>query len=379
LTSQAKDRILGIALAVFIGAYYVLPLEGLHKGLFYALVAASVFWLIPPSFWKFFFVSRFTLICFFYATFQFTSSFWRENIDGEELFEIVRKSFLILLFLGITARAIQQRQFHLMTLLALILAGALGALAHYGIPQGENAARLVDIGRGDNPVQSGALFGLAVIIALYSVLQASLPGPHKWVAVTCLLLALMALILTQSRGAWLACAAALGAFFVLVKCSPRQRLLLLLLGIFALLAGVTLINPADIFARADAFRFAIWQDVFTRSAEHPWLGWGYRTPYSYLLPYGESIYQPHGIYITALFYGGATGLALLLMLLLQSLSDAWKHRQETALPLLLLINSLVFGLFDFSLLITSVQLEWLVFWWPIGILIGLSLREPVRA
>lgn len=164
---------------------------------------------------------------------------------------------------------------------------ALNALGRFGYPQGGVVRYVEDnpelgeraIGTWVDPNAYGGFLLMVGALAGVQVLAARPVTGRRWLAVLCFALIALAVLLTQSRGAWLALAAAAGFVALL-----RYRWLLIL----GVLAGVLLLNlpfmhpfverlsegltGADL---ATQMRFGEYKDALTLIGRYPLIGVGF--------------------------------------------------------------------------------------------------------
>jgi hypothetical protein len=225
----------------------------------------------------------------------------------------------------------------------VIVATVSAALALWHYVPGE---RLTGLGRSLNPVQGGCLYGFALVCGLVLTRQRR----RWWGAAVILLCALLA---TASRGALLG---VLIATLVLFSSRCMRKELMLLGVCCCVLVGMFF---PELLARADSFRFFLWQEAWQRVGGHWLLGLGYRAPFTVTLPYGQTVFQPHSLWITAYYFGAVVGVATLAGLFY----TCWRHGKKP-LSRSLLGYAWVIGLFDYSLLLVNSEIEWLLFWLP---------------
>lgn len=78
-------------------------------------------------------------------------------------------------------------------------------------------------------------------------------------------------------------------------------------------------------------RETIWQAVLERSAERPWLGWGYATPWApwdpafqgWIEDHGQSVLQAHNMWVDILMQLGIVGVVLLGLMYLAFVWRSW--------------------------------------------------------
>jgi O-antigen ligase len=359
--------ILSLLTAIFLSAYYWLESERIHKLIFYASLLPLPIILWGRRSWE---VLRQPIICALvaYLLYQGVSLQWNPLLGFEEAGEWLRKSLLITMFLLVVKHLFLKMEERGVFIFALITALSSAASLLWIDIESLRMGRLIGYGMAENAVQSGILYGIAAIVAYYGLLNYGATS-YRLIFAIALITLLAGLLMTQSRGAMVALILSCGFLFTQQRLTPRMWLLFSLgaCGAFALIGWHY--DWQSLVERLDGYRFTIWEAALSSLSATEWLiGKGFRTPFELTLPYGETIYQTHSIYVAALYQGGALGLLALLTLFGTAIYTLWqnRYRGDAKLWLALSINAMVLGLFDFDLLITGVSLEWLVFWLPIA-------------
>lgn len=370
--------LLGMLLVLFLLAYYGLASAHWHKLLFYPLLPLLLWqWKMQPLHWRQ--PAVFALLGYF--AFLIVNLLWSPIFSGEELGELLRKMLLTLGFVGAVAIAVasyQEAVFARVLKLSVMLAALSAALSMALINLDVlPMQRLIGFGRALNANQSGTLYGVALVAAYYVFLRA--PSKERLITGLCWMVLLVALLLTQSRGALLAAVAAQAVLTLLHPAMTwRKAGIAAAFAVLALWVVSTQVDWHAMLERMDGYRLFIWQDALAQQwSQAPLWGLGYRMPYQVTLPYGETIYQTHSIYVAALYQGGVLGLGALLWMLGAMLRQAWQLRAQVDVPLwlALLVNAVLLGAVDYDILIVNAGLEWLLFWLPIGTVVALGARK----
>ncbi len=354
-----------VLITLCVAGFYALPFKRLHEALFYLALLAAMFQTRGFFPWRLWVQQKLLWAIGGYLIFQWISLGWSSIMGAEEYGEAIRKGLLSVVWMLLLAKAMQnpaQEEVILATTVIVAAVSAALALSHYNTGIYSAGIRLEGFGRSENAVQAGCLYGFALIIALWQFWQ------HRYILAkavayaVCWGVLLVALLATASRGALLA--TMIAHLIILIPYGKKTLKFILPIMIIFIIGIFLLGNPAAWLVRADGFRLEIWQAALALWQSHPLLGLGFRTPFSLTLSDGQVIFQPHSLYITALYYGGICGLLALLLVLGIALKHAWKTRQTSALPLMLVVYGVIIGLFDFSLLLVTMKLEWLLFWLP---------------
>lgn len=364
-----------VLFALFILGYSWLPEARWHKNLYYLTLLSTV----PLLFqhrqnWREW-ISPLTISLFIFMLYQIVSLSWGSVYSPQELGELARKVVLTASFVGIGAVAIARVSFQSSFWLAGIVAFSLTALwALIGWYIGDNAdamERLMQLGRGENANAAGAIIGVGTIACFASLIFAT-ERLKRSVLLCCWLACALALVATQSRGAWLAAAAGHAVLLGFTPALSRKSVAMISLAVIALLlVSIEAIDWEMIIARADGHRLFVWQQALESVTL---LGQGYRTPFEAVLPYGETIYQVHSIYVKALYDGGIIGALLLVALLAMAGLTLWqkRHYPRAILGLALWANAVMFGMVDFDILWVNSGIEWLLFWLPVAMAVATS-------
>lgn len=411
MSAAIKQRILTVLIALVIALYYITDFRYLHEGVFYLLLAAAV--LLPPrdgNYWRGLVrplrKQPLLWVIMAYVLYQWCSLGWSTQFAGSELAEVVRKSKFSLLWMWLAASALKDEREASLLWPVMVIAAAVSA--GMSLPDGAAYSadgRLIGYGRSENAVQAASLYGIAALVAWYlfctSCVGGTAPNPprsapplgrrcstlqpirvdcttqshqdfcFRFIMGGCAILLTFALNVTASRGALLGLSA--GLAFILLPYYRRYAWGIMVV----ILAGLVSIDWPALWMRADGFRLEIWREVIHRWQESPLLGLGFRTPFTLSLSNGQEIFQPHSLYLTALYYGGIIGLSLLLAVWITAFYQAWRGRQSELLPLGMLVYSFVIALFDFDLLLVNVRQEWILFWLPWAATLALTARKYV--
>jgi len=257
-----------------------------------------------------------------------------------------------------------------------------------GIPEeGERLWRLDGFGRARNSNLAGVLYSLAVFAAL-------LAPAHKVFAhfdrlsVRVILASFLffILFLTLSRGALLAFIITGGLFLFLQACRvPKYRKVAFFMPVVgcvavALVAAFAPSVVTYIIERGATGRLEIWRQAIAHIQNAPVIGHGIGTRFEYdFLFYGvpTQVNHTHNIYLGTLVHMGLFGLLLLLPVWFFALLKAFKYgcERDDFMPLISIVYGGVFGLFDYAGLYASLGTEWMIFWFPIMVVLAYDLRR----
>ena len=225
-----------------------------------------------------------------------------------------------------------------------------------------------------HPILGAAIMAVVVVLAAGRLLS----GRGVRLNGAAVALGLLFIVATGSRGPLLAVAAALA----LLLLGLRPRLLLVLAGIgVAMLFGVPGLAQAlsaRLLERGWSDRLEIWRLALHEVARRPLFGYG---PSARLDRAADNF--PHDLFLSTLFYSGAVGLFLLLVLLALAGWGAWRARPAAArwTLLALLLNTLLTGVSDLSQVTKGPGPMWYIVWLPVVLALGAprpAQARPVR-
>ncbi len=205
--------------------------------------------------------------------------------------------------------------------------------------------------------------------------------------------ALLCLIFTYSRGAWVS------LVFITVICGVlfSRRLLWVLgpaLGVIGFFARdlvvarvVSIFNPTD---TSSTLRMALWESTWGMIADHPvtGIGWGayqfvYPTYDFFVLDPGTIIFHAHNLYLNIAAELGLPGIALFLLALSAHLAIGFRVLRHTRMPeqrgvviglIAIIIGVLVNGMTDYALF----NIEISMLFWLLVALLGVFSRCALR-
>lgn len=372
--SMITPKFLAVSTALFLGLFFLVSSDRLHRNIYYLFVLlpflAVLFRrpIIPVARTR---TLRFILLLF---AFLFCSLFWSEGVDHEVVFNVLRKEVITVCFVLVVAWLWQQRyqDYLLIGLLAGAFLGVWLSIYNFYVVDGHPwNARLEGIGRGEHAIKSPVMYGAVLVTLFGSMSDKVFKNKNVKLWAYCAMVSyLMFIILSQTRGVLIATSAAFLFILVLRKKHKQIAALAVLVGLAIMYA-----YTEGIFERMHTLHDARW-DIWAQSlaiwSKSPILGYGIYPEQVILLATGQSYPHPHNIFLSHLLYGGVVGLLLLLCLmasLFYSSLTLWRE-QLNILPLGLFIYFLFVGLFDFSTLIRSADVEWVFFWWLVAIVVA---------
>lgn len=258
----------------------------------------------------------------------------------------------------------------LSALFAVLVAGlSLTYFIVFEMQAGE--ARLNGYGVLENPLLTAHVLGAFAAFWLATWFQAR----KAWnpVPIICLVLLGAAIMATGSRTPLIGLTAALG-WLLLV--GDRRRSLLAVGVAIAVLITVLLIHPDAITQRGLSYRPAIWMESLRQIGEHPWLGHGFGTSMTVVIPGLDfTLADPHNMELGVLYSGGILGLALWMTLYGLAIRFCWVYRSHTAVTIAAawLVFGFASGLTEGNAFMSRPKEHWFLIWMPMALIYAQSL------
>lgn len=292
------------------------------------------------------------------------SHVWSSTFSMLELVKLTATGSALVVFLVLGTRFADASMVHRWLIPAGIVAGLL-AVAGYVAEAGprEHFGRLLGYGQLRNPVLAGAAFGsLALVSGLLGIRR------RVW-----LVPAAMFVMLTLATGSRAPLLALCIAAFAGLEGRWRVLPLTLMLGVLAL--PMVFEIPDTALAGRDFTRMTIWLTAVEQTSGLQWLtGSGLGTPFEVVVD-GVVYGHAHSGFVATFVQGGLPG-ALLLVTLAGLLTHRAMHTDlARRLPF---IYGLVFILLDGSRMVGDINIAWLVFWLPAGLLMKPGLPAGIR-
>lgn len=320
---------------------------------------------------------------------------WLNPGSDKDLSHWLKIVVLILLYVfAVASLARHPRLFNRLSVAAVAVAAAFAWLTLYyqfGVldkPLDYQALRYVgrlsELGwRGfadlDHPIVAGLYYGVFAVLSTWLLVGLKL---RAWQAGLLLLgvLGLLAYILfTFSRGAWFATAA--GGFVILLLFPNAKSKTLLAGGVLLLIAALFLFWPEILNERKVGLsnRDLIWGHWSERFPEF-WLtgaGAGADFNFKFPPPFNWSVRHAHSLYLQFWYEYGVVGILLFVALIFSLLWKGWVYRAQPVarLGLALMVFAMVAMVSDIYAIFHRPSPYWVVFWFPVGILLGIGLPQ----
>lgn len=311
------------------------------------------------------------------------SVLWSSN--NEPVAKTFSEALLVLTFcLAVPVSTVRFYWFLNALVVLVILSAAVNSgysiYLHYALPEYQPLPepRLYALGRLSNPVIGALSYGFATVLAAHMFLtETRRLGRVGYLAT--ILLFVFAIVLTGSRGAYLALASAISVGVLLHFPGKWKLQVIGVVGSLTALsaAAYLLLGPELLFSRALSFRPEIWSEFISRTiASNVWIGVGTTTDSEFQLK-GQLIQHPHNVFIATFYYGGLIGLALYLGLILKAIQllSGMSQGNVRLLGSMLLAFSLTATALDGNELIAKVNYLWFLVWLPVGLAMTCEQRE----
>lgn len=264
--------------------------------------------------------------------------------------------------------------------------GVLGKPLDYEVVR--HAGRLRELGWNglgdlDHPIVAGLYYGVFAVILSYLFVGLEMKAGRALLLALGMCGLLAYLLLTFSRGAWFATGA--GGLLTLLLFPNTKSRSLLAAGLLILLVGAWLFWPELQNEKKVGFnnRGAIWDEWLVRFPDFWLLGSGAGADFNFAFPPPSTwtVKHAHSLYLQFWYEYGVPGIGLFAALLLSLLWKGWICRRSAIarLGLALLGFALVGMVSDIYAVIHRPSPYWVVFWLPVGILLGVRPPAEERA
>lgn len=288
-------------------------------------------------------------------------------VDGVDPFRELKRLFYAALFLSGMVFVARSDIGRLVTILKVAGVGLAGAALvslgwFYGIRGLPLSARLEGIGLLDHPIIGGYLIAIS-FLWLSSIMPTSWTPKVGWAI--CLIVSLAFIVMTQSRGLWVALLCAQIGFTILRG------------GVFAWIASVILIVVAGIgfwqfeslvMQRGMSYRPEIFVESVRMMLERPIGGLGLGGGYDVAIS-GLIIPHSHNLFLHIALELGLVGLAIWLWIWGCCAKAGWQFRNTPcgSAVLKIVLFCTVALMFDGNSLWTAPRPDWFFSWLPIGL------------
>ncbi|MGH6770952.1 MAG: O-antigen ligase family protein [Xanthobacteraceae bacterium] len=317
--------------------------------------------------------------CALLLAYMWLTLFWSATAEPEDFFNFARRVLSIQLYITILAMlaatpGFPQRLFR--WLIAVAAAVAVAVLLIYAIHRVWDPRYRVGALGFANPNVTGAVYSVLLLGALFYLLKAKSTLVEWRLAVVAMAIMAFFVLLTQSRGNWIALAATL----ILIAMLAGVRWILVAIPISVAILGVCLaLGMMDLhilLGRGDSYRVESWLHVFDIWRKAPWFGIGVDFNPIFHSADGSEIWHAHNVYLSYMAHGGAVALALYLLMLSAAAIAAFRafvaEGNFGVIGMLLFIA--LYSIIDFEIFTLNAGWQWLFVWLPIGLVIGTQVR-----
>lgn len=366
--------------AFFLGLLFVQLENQLHRNFYYLFVLVP-FLLVairhPPR--ELLRTTTFRLTMFFFVYFSL-SLFWGTGVSGEVIFDVIRKELMITSFILLIAW-LDRREYVLYLLIGMaigaVFSSCIALYLYYIVESHTLGERLIGLGKGGHPIKSATIYGVALIILF------SYPYKMRLNKIFLLIVSVSSMVfilLAQSRGVVLTLLAVYIVALILTK--KTKQLIGVAVVLIGLITCVYLGGNMGRYSSLEFVRYGIWMQAFAQAGESLVFGYGIYPEQAITVPSSGTVYvHPHNVFVSHLLYGGVPGLLVLVLLVGSLVRSSWRAwvRDGNVMLILLLVYFIGCGSFDYSTLIRSAGVEWLLFWLAVGFVVAYEARKNLRA
>lgn len=229
-----------------------------------------------------------------------------------------------------------------------------------------------------NSTNISATYALLFVASAAVIVDSRLPRLMRYWLLPMALTLLAAVILTQSRSAYLGIIVGMTLVLWTAPHAFRRAALISFGAGIAIGAAVLLALPQTRTAMSDrgaSHRPEIWKIYAGNALQKPLRGYGGLSNIDIKLGDGTVIDQPHNLVLSAQIRGGIFCALAMITMLLGSLywSVRFLRLRGEVIPLAMIATVATAGMFDYNLLITPITWPWVTFWLPFGICAGAEI------
>ncbi|AFI85257.1 hypothetical protein Q7A_2457 [Methylophaga nitratireducenticrescens] len=381
--APAYEKTIFVLMNIWLAGYFLSPTNKQHYQFFILSIVLSAFWLIftQKINYRSLLKSKVIISALLYALLFLISIAWSNDLGFSEKFKDI-KTFLYLIFFALVfLYVINSQSARLTTVINILIISAVISLCinvylFYGVNAEPISARFSGMGRLWNPLWAAAMYGamaLAILAILLDKFNQLKPIFRSFLILVFILM-VGAVVLTQSRTP-IAAMLLLALFTVIMsQQSLKMKVSVLLtsgiIGLMALLYFLPFIQ--EHMARGQSYRLDLWFGFIERATEHLILGHGggSNVPISSLVEEVDGWYHYHSTYIASLVEMGLAGLFLHLLLIVTTLSAAWKMRDIFIVKVaaIVFIYTCILGITFGHGILTRMNSQWLIFWMPLVVI-----------
>lgn len=328
-----------------------------------------------------------TLIAF--ILFMCLSVFWSETIESSRYFEKGK----LFVFIGLATISTFYIAYKIPgfseAIKNLYIFGAVSSaivlIVHHVILNGFTwpQVRLEGMGRAENPVQASLVYGLAILAIIFGKFPKECTP--KFINISKILMSvppLTVMLMTQSRGPFLSMIITIIGIYIFNSQDRIKKLLFIGICLFCVsIPAYMEMSNTEVLNRKTTGRFEIWGKATEKILSHPIVGNGLASDgrYTYTNERGANLTASHihSLYLSTLYQGGLIGFALLIssyILFTKRFLKIISNQDQNHLWIgAWVLMGAAFGISDFGGIIINLSTEWLVFWWPMALVLAYSV------
>ncbi|HCD05961.1 MAG: hypothetical protein CMH21_04150 [Methylophaga sp.] len=376
----AAEKTIFVLMNIWLAGFFLSPTGKQHYQFFILSIVLSAFWLIfaQKINYRSLLNSKVLMSASFYALLFLISIAWSNDLGFSAKFKDI-KTFLYLIFFALVfLYVINGQSKRMITVVNILIVAAVISLlinlfVFYAINGEDMSARFFGMGRLWNPLWAAAMYGATALTILAILLDKfnQFKPVFRGMFLLAYVLMLGAVVLTQSRTP-IAATIMLSLFIVMVsQQSLKIKISVILtsgiIGVITLLYSLPFIQEQ--MGRGQSYRLDLWFGFIERAKEHLFLGHGggSNVPISSPVDYVDGWYHYHSTYVASLVEMGLAGLFLHLLLIVTTLSAAWKMRNIFIVKVaaIVFIYTCILGITFGHGILTRMNSQWLIFWMPL--------------
>ena len=380
LFATSSQRYLLWGFGLFITGFFLMPKAAGHARLYYALVFVPLLynWRAVSELYR---ASGLLKLLLLFCCYIFFSTFWSDRIDFEGVSLAVWHTLLTLSFPAAVVLTYKwyPRQFDTIFKIAIMLAAIFAIISmlitYWDAPF--PATRLWFFGRMDSPTKASSAYAFFVLLACYFT-TLSLPVRDKLIYLVLTGVIFIALVLSQGRGAMIACV--LGLVIFLSRYYLLPLILLAAAGAIFFLLQPELWDQL-VLNRGLSLRPQVWSYIMHEVGEHWLFGLGFLSPTDTMVTEPHTFHYAHAHSQLMATYrdGGMVGIILFALLWLSAAFLALRlYINGHSLFLALLVLGLICLVPYQDRLITRPREHWLYLWLPLSFLIAYYYADGRR-
>lgn len=363
---------------ILIAFFFLLPSSNWCNNFFYFFILVPALYFVWGNDLSFLLKSKIYVLSVILCIYLFLSCLWSTNADVGDL--LVQLKYLLsqIMFITLMVLLFVKQNNKLNNLLYILFwAAVTGTCLSIGngilnnlIPNG----RLLFWGTKSHSILGACMYCIGICAGLFYInTEIKHNTCLKNIAVIGLIIICISILLSKSRGPILS----LYCMFLLYAATKKNwKCVLLLLALpIIIYCTATWFTPINTIFERKSYRLEIWSAALMHIKEHLLFGNGLLTIDNSFI-YNKEMSHFHSLYISTIFYGGAFGGSLLVLIILASFNVAiqWFLKKKDALCICMLLLATLLVATDGHKILTKTNAMWLIFWLPICLCMIAELR-----